>query len=150
MRHEEGVLPCVALGVVVGAVLGEERVERQAELAVGTYSAEEASLRIVVFLVRTRAVEEVLIVVLLAQQLSHLSHAIVGSAVFERLRYGFVLGFEIPRNVSVLLEQTERANVLHLCSLQSLKRQLLVLYEALHGEVGEHDGTGVAHHTVGL
>ena len=50
----------------------------------------------------------------------------------------------------MLLEQTERTVILHLCDFQGFEGKLLVLHQSLHGEVGEYDGAGVAHHAVGL
>ena len=50
----------------------------------------------------------------------------------------------------MLLEQTERTVVFHLCGFESLKSEFLVLHQSLHGKVGEYDGAGITHHAVGL
>ena len=78
VRHEPGILPCVALGVVVLTVYGAEGVERLAELSVGAQSAHKSSFLVEVVPVGLAAVEEILVVGLLAQFFGHLRHTGVG------------------------------------------------------------------------
>ena len=59
MGHKPGILPCVALGIVVLTMVSGEGVERFTELAVGTDAAHEGGFGIEILAVAHGAVAEI-------------------------------------------------------------------------------------------
>ena len=86
--HEEGVLPAVALGVVIGHPLGFERIERLAELASEGAAAHEAADGVEVLLIGPAAPCETLECGGIAKCLRDLGHGAVGDSEFHRLGDG--------------------------------------------------------------
>ena len=102
--YQPGVLPCIALGVVVVTMLGSEWVEWGAELAVGTDAAHESCFLVEVFAVRFGSLLEILGVCLLAQHARHLGNAGISQGIFQTLGHGFLGLLLVVRQIAVFLE----------------------------------------------
>ena len=150
MRHQPGILPGIALRVVILAVDGVERIKRLTEHTITTQSAHEARLLVEVMLIRTAAVQEILIVGTLAQKFSHLGNTVVGQCVFQPLSHRLKSGILVVRQVVVLLQQVHAAFVKHRRYLHGIEGGLLVIHEALQHHVSQDRYARITHHTVRL
>ena len=152
VRHEPCVLPGIAFGEVVGTVGRAERIERCAALARRRQTLNKTVLRVEVFLVELAALQEVLVVSLLAQELGHLSHAPVGQRILQSLGHGLVGLVLVEGDIAILLQLLHAALVEHGRGLHGLEGALAVLTGdiAFQHQVGQHGDAGIAHHAVGL
>ena len=78
MRHQPGVLPGIALRVVVLTMNSRERIERFAELTIGTDTAHKTCLLVEVLAITLGTLSKIFSIGLLAQQASHLSYTVIG------------------------------------------------------------------------
>ena len=107
VRYEPGVLPCVALGVVVGAMDDADGVEGLAELSFAVYGAHESRCGIEILAVGAAALVEEAVVVVGSELLGHACCTVFSQAVFQCFGNGLVGGLEVVGYVAVLLEQSE-------------------------------------------
>ena len=148
--HQPGVLPCIALGVIVVTMLGSEWVEWSVELAVGTDAAHESGFLVEVSAVRFSSLLEILGVCLLAQHARHLGNAGISQGIFQTLCHGFLGLLLVVRQIAVFLEQPQSAVFSQRRLLHCLVGAFLILHVALQYHVGKHRDAWVAHHAVGF
>ena len=127
-----------------------EGIERLAPVALRVAAAHEAHPLVEDVAVRLAAMEEVLVVLLLAQRLCHLGDTSVGKRIFERLGNRLVLRVLVEGAVVVALQRRHSTLVEHGRCLHRLVGPSLVSNKALEDEVGEHGHARVANHAVGL
>ena len=148
--HEEGVLPAVALGVVIGHPLRLEGVERLAELAREGAAAHEAADGVEVLLIGPAAPCETLECGGIAKCLRDLGHGAVGDAELHRLGDGLAFGGLVVGDETVGAVG-EHSPVVELGGcLHGLKCSLGIFCVALEDEVAHRDYARVADHAVGL
>ena len=109
VRHEPCILPGVTLGEVIEAVHGVERVERRAEMTLAVHAPHEIHSFVEVTAVALTAVEEIVVIVGLAEFLRHLSRAPVGECIFETLGNGLVGRVFVVRDITILAELLQAA-----------------------------------------
>ena len=127
-----------------------EGIERLAPVALRVAAAHEAHPLVEDVAVRLAAMEEVLVVLLLAQRLCHLGDTSVGKRIFECLGNRLVLRVLVEGDVVVALQRRHSTLVEHGRCLHRLVGPSLVSNKALEDEVGEHGHARVANHAVGL
>ena len=149
VRHEPGVLPCVALAVVVLAVGRGEGIERRAESAFRIEAAHEAGLRIEEMAVGFASFEEIVVIRGLAQLFGDLCHGPVGEGVLHVVSHRLVE--EVAGDIAVFHAQIHTPLAEHRRLLERLIGLLpveaAVAFE--HG-VGQGRDTGIADHAVGF
>lgn len=104
MRHEPRILPRIALGEVVEAMHGVERIERSAELSFAVHTAHEIHAFVEIMSVALAAREEIVVVVGLAEDLRHLCGTPVSKGIFEAFSGGLVRRVLIEGDIAVLPE----------------------------------------------
>ena len=149
LRRQPGVLPGVALDVILLAVVGNEGVEGGAPASVGETAAGQLGFGIHVMAVRVAALREEGGVFRLAQTGGGMGHGGVGDGIFHVIADALVI--EVGRDESVLLAQVLSPLVEHHGVLHRFIRMFLVkAVIALDEGVGHGDDARVAHHAVGL
>ena len=143
-------MPGVALGVVVHAVDGVERIERRAPLVGRAAAAHELRLWVEQLPVSLAALSVELRCLLVAHAFGHSCHGIGGNAILKGLGHRLVGRIKVGGNVAILVEQLQAASRCLHRGLQGLKGMPLVAYQSLHHQVGQGDYTRIAHHAVGL
>ena len=129
---------------------GMEWVEIVAEVALAVHATHEVDPLVEIFRVALASVDEIVVVVGLAEHLGHLRRAPVGKRVFQPLGHGLVGRILVEWDVAIFAQLLQAALVEQLRGLHGVESLFLVGVEPLEHEVG-HDGhAGVAHHAVGL
>ena len=149
VRGEPGVLPSVALAIVIGAMGGEERIVVLAEIPLAVLAAYEAQLRIEQMPVRMAAGSEILPVLILSEHLCCPCKSSVGKGIFQLEGHGF--GHQITRDVTVLHPQALAPLFQKGAGLHRFIGPLIIkAFQALDNGIGNRRDGWIAHHAVGL
>ena len=107
VRHEPGILPGVALAVVIVAVLGRQRVKfsQVTEITFRVLATHEVRILVKIVAIGLAALIEILEVFLVADILCHASDAPVGKGIFQAPCHGLFVRLQVVWDVSVLLQQ---------------------------------------------
>ena len=149
VRSQPGVLPGVALAVVVGAVRRGERIEGRPPALPRIPAPHEARRRVEIVAVAMAALLEILRILRLAQCLGGTRRRTVGQSVLHVIGYGLVE--HLARDVAVLHAQAVAPVGVHGRLTDRLEGLFAVeAPDALHDGVRHRYNARVAHHAVGL
>ena len=149
VRSQPGVLPGVALAVVVGAVRRGERIEGRPPALPRIPAPHEARRRVEIVAVAMAALLEILRILRLAQRLGGTRRRAVGQSVLHVIGYGLVE--HLARDVAVLHAQAVAPVGIHGRLTDRLEGLFAVeAPDALHDGVRHRYNARVAHHAVGL
>ena len=149
VRSQPGVLPGVALAVVVGAVRRGERIEGRPPALPRIPAPHEARRRVEIVAVAMAALLEILRILRLAQRLGGTRRRAVGQSVLHVIGYGLVE--HLARDVAVLHAQAVAPVGIHGRLTDRLESLFAVeAPDALHDGVRHRYDARVANHAVGL
>ena len=149
VRSQPGVLPGVALAVVVGAVRRGERIEGSAPALPRIPAPHKARRRVEIVAVAMAALLEILRILRLAQRLGGTRRRAVGQSVLHVIGYGLVE--HLARDVAVLHAQAVAPVGIHGRLTDRLESLFAVeSRNVLHNGVRHHGNPRIAHHAVGL
>ena len=149
VRSQPGVLPGVALAVVVGAVRRGERIEGRPPALPRIPAPHEARRRVEIVAVAMAALLEILRILRLAQRLGGTRRRAVGQSVLHVIGYGLVE--HLARDVAVLHAQAVAPVGIHGRLTDRLESLFAVeAPDALHDGVRHRYDARVAHHAVRL
>ena len=149
VRSQPGVLPGVALAVVVGAVRRGERIEGSAPALPRIPAPHEARRRVEIVAVAMAALLEILRILRLAQRFGGTRRRAVGQSVLHVIGYGLVE--HLARDVAVLHAQAVAPVGVHGRLTDRLEGLFAVeAPDALHDGVRHRYDARVANHAVGL
>ena len=149
VRSQPGVLPGVALAVVVGAVRRGERIEGRPPALPRIPAPHEARRRVEIVAVAMAALLEILRILRLAQCLGGTRRRTVGQSVLHVIGHGLVE--HLARDVAVLHAQAVAPVGIHGRLTDRLEGLFAVeAPDALHDGVRHRYDARVAHHAVGL
>ena len=127
-----------------------EGIKRLVETAITTPSTHEFCLRIEIVLITPATVKEILIVILLTQQLSHLCDTVISQRIFQTFGHRLESRVLVVRQIAILLQQIHTAFIKHSRSLHGLKCSLLVINKAFQHHVSQCNCSWITHHTISL
>ena len=149
VRSQPGVLPGVALAVVVGAVRRGERIEGRPPALPRIPAPHEARRRVEIVAVAMAALLEILRILRLAQRFGGTRRRAVGQSVLHVIGHGLVE--HLARDVAVLHAQAVAPVGIHGRLTDRLEGLFAVeAPDALHDGVRHRYDARVAHHAVGL
>ena len=149
VRSQPGVLPGVALAVVVGAVRRGERIEGRPPALPRIPAPHEARRRVEIVAVAMAALLEILRILRLAQRLGGTRRRAVGQSVLHVIGHGLVE--HLARDVAVLHAQAVAPVGIHGRLTDRLEGLFAVeAPDALHDGVRHRYDARVAHHAVRL
>ena len=149
VRSQPGVLPGVALAVVVGAVRRGERIEGRPPALPRIPAPHEARRRVEIVAVAMAALLEILRILRLAQRFGGTRRRAVGQSVLHVIGYGLVE--HLARDVAVLHAQAVAPVGVHGRLTDRLEGLFAVeAPDALHDGVRHRYDARVAHHAVRL
>ena len=149
MRSQPGVLPGVALAVVVGAVRRGERIERRPPAFFRIPAPHEARHRVEIVAVAMAALLEILRILRLAQRFGGTRRRAVGQSVLHVIGYGLVE--YLARDVAVLHAQAVAPVGIHGRHFDRFESLFPVeATDALYDGVRHYGNARISHHAVGL
>ena len=148
LRHEEGVLPRIALAVVIIAVLGGGGVKGGVPLAIAALAPHEAGHRVEEVVVGLAHLEEIGVVLLVPKVLRCFCKGGIGDRILHVV--GNALAHLVVGDVAVLAAEILPPFVEEGGPLQFLIDRVRLIAETLHDRISKHTDAGIAHHSIRL